>query len=77
MASSKFALPAGLLLLTLPPIAGATVQVMVGPTPIQDGEARSAGDITVVNESWRSRWRCDRRFRMGCRAVRLWTWLPW
>ncbi len=50
MASSKFALPAGLLLLTLPPIAGATVQVMVGPTPIPDGEARSAGDITVVNE---------------------------
>jgi hypothetical protein len=28
----------------------AAVQVVVGPTPIQDGEAKSAGDITVVNE---------------------------
>ena len=35
---------------SLPATAGATVQVMVGPTPILDGEARSAGDITVVNE---------------------------
>ena len=50
MASSKFALPAWLLWLTLPPTAGAAVQVTVGPTPIPDGEARSAGDITVVNE---------------------------
>ena len=28
----------------------AAVQVIVGPTPIKDGEAKSAGDITVVNE---------------------------
>src|ERR1700691_1403532 len=28
----------------------AAVQVGVGPTPIQDGAAKSAGDITVVNE---------------------------
>jgi hypothetical protein len=39
-----------LLALTLPAAAGATVQVIVGPTPIQDGEAKSAGDITVLNE---------------------------
>src|SRR6202790_1385635 len=50
MGSLKFALPACLLLLTLPATAGAAVQVTVGPTPIPDGEARSAGDITVVNE---------------------------
>ena len=50
MGSLKFALPFRLLLLTLPATAGASVQVMVGPTPILDGEARSAGDITVVNE---------------------------
>src|ERR1700684_3515632 len=37
-------------LLTLPAAAGAAVQVVVGPTPIQNGEANSAGDITVVNE---------------------------
>jgi hypothetical protein len=30
--------------------AGAAVQIVVGPTPIKDGEAKSAGDITVVNE---------------------------
>ncbi|HSY93992.1 MAG TPA: hypothetical protein VK793_00155, partial [Steroidobacteraceae bacterium] len=35
---------------TLPAIAGAAVHVVVGPTPIPDGDARSAGDITVVNE---------------------------
>ncbi len=50
MASSKCALPAWLLLLTLPPTAGAAVRVMVGPTPIPEGEAKSAGDITVFNE---------------------------
>src|SRR6202790_4669530 len=50
MGSLKFALPVRLLLLTLPATAGAAVQVTVGPTPIPDGEARSAGDITVVNE---------------------------
>jgi hypothetical protein len=37
-------------MLALPASVGAAVQVMVGPTPIQDGEAKSAGDITVVNE---------------------------
>jgi hypothetical protein len=30
--------------------AGAAVQVIVGPTPIAEGEAKSAGDVTVVNE---------------------------
>src|SRR5260370_8402345 len=50
MGSLKSALPAWLLLSTLPATAGAAVQVMVGPTPIPDGEARAAGDITVVNE---------------------------
>ena len=30
--------------------AHAAVQVMVGPTPIPDGEAVAAGDITVINE---------------------------
>ncbi len=35
---------------TLPATAGAAVHVVVGPTPIPDGDARSAGDITVVNE---------------------------
>jgi hypothetical protein len=30
--------------------AGASVQVIVGPTPIKDGEAKAAGDITVANE---------------------------
>jgi hypothetical protein len=39
-----------LLALMLPATVGATVQVIVGPTPIQDGEAKSAGDITVLNE---------------------------
>jgi len=30
-------------------LAGAAVQVIVGPTPIPDGEARAAADITVMN----------------------------
>jgi hypothetical protein len=30
--------------------AGAAVRVLVGPTPIQGGDARLGGDITVVNE---------------------------
>jgi hypothetical protein len=34
----------------LPAAAHAAVQVIVGATPIQDGEARAPGDITVVNE---------------------------
>ena len=46
----KSALPACLLMLTLPAIGAAGVRVMTGPTPIQDGDAKSAGDTTVVNE---------------------------
>src|ERR1700678_4473371 len=46
----RSAMLACLLALTLPAAAGATVRVIVGPTPIQDGEAKSAGDITVLNE---------------------------
>jgi hypothetical protein len=42
--------PLALLLMTLSATAGAAVQVIVGATPIQDGEAKSAGDITVLNE---------------------------
>ncbi|MEP6548474.1 MAG: CehA/McbA family metallohydrolase [Gammaproteobacteria bacterium] len=38
------------LALALPAVVQAAVQVIEGPTPIQDGEAKSAGDITVVNE---------------------------
>ena len=38
------------LVLWLPVLAHAAVRVIVGPTPIQDGEAKSAGDITLVNE---------------------------
>src|SRR5450432_1966360 len=40
----------GLLTALLQTTAGAAVQVLVGPTPIADGEAKSAGDITIVNE---------------------------
>jgi hypothetical protein len=50
----KCALPAcilaPLMALTVPAIARAAVQVIVGPTPIRDGEAKAAADITVVNE---------------------------
>jgi hypothetical protein len=46
----RSALLACLLVSTLPATAGAAVQVIVGPTPIQNGEARSPADITVVNE---------------------------
>jgi hypothetical protein len=38
-----------LLAVLLPGLAAAAVQVIVGPTPIPDGEARAAGDITVMN----------------------------
>jgi hypothetical protein len=41
---------AGVLAWALCVSAHAAVQVIVGPTPIEDGEAKSAGDITVVNE---------------------------
>jgi hypothetical protein len=44
------ALLACILALILPASAGAAVRVIVGPTPIQNGEAKAAGDITVVNE---------------------------
>ena len=30
--------------------APASVRVVIGPTPIQRGNSRAAGDITVVNE---------------------------
>jgi hypothetical protein len=50
MSLLRFALLACLLVFTLPAAAGAAVRVMVGPTPIQDGEAKSARDITIVNE---------------------------
>ncbi|MGH8138717.1 MAG: CehA/McbA family metallohydrolase [Steroidobacteraceae bacterium] len=40
-----------LLLMLVPAgIARAAVRVVVGPTPILDGDARASGDITVVNE---------------------------
>jgi len=42
--------PAGVFASLLALSAHAAVQVIVGPTPIEGGEAKSAGDITVVNE---------------------------
>ena len=30
--------------------AHAAVRVLTGPTPIPDGDARAAGDLTVINE---------------------------
>jgi len=48
--STRPALLACVLLSILPACADAGVRVIVGPTPIQNGEAKSAGDITVVNE---------------------------
>lgn len=50
MGLSRSALLACLLTSALPASAGAAVRVLVGPTPIQDGDAKSRGDITVVNE---------------------------
>ena len=38
------------LAMTLPAAGRAGVQVIVGPTPIPDGDAKSARDITLVNE---------------------------
>lgn len=38
------------LAMCLPAPADAAVSIVVGPTPIQDGDAKSAGDITVLNE---------------------------
>jgi hypothetical protein len=48
--SSAGALTAGVLTAMLALSAHAAVQVIVGPTPIEGGEAKSTGDITVVNE---------------------------
>jgi hypothetical protein len=50
MPLKRFALLAGVALQLLSGASVAAVQVIVGPTPIKDGEARSAGDITVTNE---------------------------
>jgi hypothetical protein len=47
MRSSRLALA---LALALPATLPAAVRVVVGPTPIEGGDAKSAGDITVVNE---------------------------
>lgn len=41
---------AGLLAVAPPAWLHAAVQVLTGPTPIMDGGARAAGDITVINE---------------------------
>ena len=49
MGFSRFVLSLCVLAL-VPPAAQADVMVIEGPTPIQDGEANSLGDITVVNE---------------------------
>ncbi|CDG81475.1 CehA/McbA family metallohydrolase [Janthinobacterium agaricidamnosum] len=38
------------LVLSLPLLAGAAVRLVTGPTPIPDGDARAAGDITVINQ---------------------------
>src|ERR1700746_1107439 len=48
----RFSLPLLASLLALTPLtrAPASVRVLVGPTPIPRGNARSAADITVVNE---------------------------
>jgi len=43
-------LAATLFFLTALPQAGAQVRVRIGPTPIPRGNARSDGEITVVNE---------------------------
>jgi len=50
MGFTRWRLPVGVLTSMLAMSAHAAVQVIVGPTPIQGGEAQSAGDITVVNE---------------------------
>jgi hypothetical protein len=50
MGFSRSARLACLLISMLPAAGGAAVRVVIGPTPIQKGDAKSAGDITVVNE---------------------------
>ena len=50
MSPVRSACLAWLLASALPTAVCAAVQVMVGATPIPDGEAKAAGDITVVNE---------------------------
>ncbi len=46
----RFAMLVLLLALLPPPAVHAAVRVVPGPTPIVDGDAKSAGDITIVNE---------------------------
>jgi hypothetical protein len=48
--SALIRLSAGVLLSVFALCAHAAVEVIVGPTPIEGGEANSVGDITVVNE---------------------------
>jgi hypothetical protein len=50
MTSLHAVLIAGLLVLGLSAPADAAVRVVTGPTPILDGEAAAAGDLTVVND---------------------------
>src|SRR5665213_1004394 len=50
MSLTRLAMLSCLLAWALSIPARAAVQVITGPTPIQDGEAKAAGDITVVNE---------------------------
>jgi hypothetical protein len=50
MRSTRGRVSAGILAWVLAQSAHAAVQVIVGPTPIEGGEANSAGDITLVNE---------------------------
>ena len=46
----RLTLLAALALLFPPTSARADVRVVLGPTPIPDGNARAAGDLTVINE---------------------------
>jgi Carboxypeptidase regulatory-like domain len=50
MKLGRWVLAAGIVASLLAASAYAGVQVIVGPTSIEGGEAKSAGDITVVNE---------------------------
>src|SRR5579863_968306 len=50
MRSILLLMAAAVLVSMPPPSAHAAVRVIVGPTPIQNGAAKSSGDITVVNE---------------------------
>lgn len=50
MSAARVLFAAALFALTASETCVAAVQVLVGPTPIEHGDARAAGDITVVNE---------------------------